>query len=608
MIRRLLLAVGDQSRQIPALILQMTLVALLELLTIGGIPPLVSVLTRPGAEATRPGIRLLYDISGATNSTAFVWRFGVVLLVLFVAKAALSAVTSYRQFQFSYDVQMALGKRMLERLLAHDYVFFLEQNTAILLKNVTSEVLLFTGGVLIPGLQLATQAMILFTIVGLLAWASASTAALTVGVIGGMIATLYFLLHTRLTDWGAVREAKLSELSRTTHQALAGVKAVKTTGSEKLFLDDFARHGAVYARSNTLYQTAASTPPLIIELVLFGGGIAVMLYYSARGQDVRPLLPLVTLFGVAAYRILPAARLIFSHVVTIRYNLQSLDVISEALAAWQGGENAPVDERQIAPHALAREIRLSGVSYRYPNAARTAIRDISVTINAGSHVAFVGSSGAGKTTVMDLVLGLLTPSSGTIAVDGRELDNTLRRQWQRTIGYVPQQVFLADASLRENIAFGVPPTRIEDASVERAVKRACLSGLVSRLPHGLATQVGENGARLSGGERQRVAIARALYTSPSVLILDEATSALDSVTERQINDELLQAEQGLTIVIVAHRLSTVRNCDRLILLRDGRIEAEGGYDELVRESEEFAEMERLAVGPELNEAKTRFGV
>jgi ATP-binding cassette subfamily C protein len=545
-----------------------------------------------------PGIRLLYDISGATSSTAFVWRFGVVLLLLFVAKAALSAVTSYRQFKFSYDVQMALGGRMLQRLLAHDYVFFLEQNTAILLKNVTTEVLMFTGGVLIPGLQLVTQAMILLTIVGLLAWASASTAALTVGVIGGMIAALYFLLHRRLTAWGAIREAKLSELSRTTHQALAGVKAVKTTGSEKLFLDDFARHGAVYARSNTLYQTAAATPPLIIELVLFGGGIAVMLYYSASGQDVRPLLPLVTLFGVAAYRILPAARLIFSHVVTIRYNLQSLAVIADALTAWTEDANLTGDEPQerVSPHPLTREISLTGVSYRYPNAGRPAIQDLSVTINAGSHVAFVGSSGAGKTTVMDLVLGLLTPTSGSIAIDGRELDGTLRRKWQRTIGYVPQQVFLADASLRENIAFGVSSAMIEEAALERAVRRACLAGLVSRLPHGLATQVGENGARLSGGERQRVAIARALYTSPSVLILDEATSALDSVTEREINDELLQAEQGLTIVIVAHRLSTVRNCDRLILLRDGRIEAEGNYDELVRASEEFAEMERLGVG------------
>jgi ATP-binding cassette subfamily C protein len=439
--------------------------------------------------------------------------------------------------------------------------------------------------------------MILITIVGLLAWASASTAALTVGLIGGMILALYFLLERRLTAWGSVREAKLSELSRTTHQALAGVKAVKTTGSEAFFLDDFARHGAVYARSNTLYQTAAVTPPLIIELVLFGGGIAVMLYYSARGQDVRPLLPLVTLFGVAAYRILPAARLIFSHAVTIRYNLQSLDVIVDALAAWGGRETAPPEtpRERVSPHPLTREIRLSDLSYRYPNAADPAIRGVSITIIAGSHVAFVGSSGAGKTTVMDLILGLLTPTSGAIAVDGRELDSSLRRRWQRTIGYVPQQVFLADASLRENIAFGIPSAMIDDAAVYRAVQRACLSALVSRLPHGLATQVGENGARLSGGERQRVAIARALYTSPSVLILDEATSALDSVTERDINDELLQGEQGLTIVIVAHRLSTVRNCDRLILLRDGRIEAEGTYDELVRVSEEFAEMERLAV-------------
>ncbi|MDP9200813.1 MAG: ABC transporter ATP-binding protein/permease [Gemmatimonadota bacterium] len=597
-VRRLLFAVGDDARHVPWLIAQMTAVALLELLTIGGIPPLVSLLTRPEGAVNRPGMRTLYALSGASDTGAFIWIFGLALLLLFVLKAILSAATSYRQFKFSYHVQMALGKRMLERLLAHDYAFFLQQNTAILLKNVTTEVLLFAGGVLIPTLQLVTQAMILITIVALLAWASAATAALTVGIIGGMIGLLYILLHRRLNAWGIVREAKLSELNRTTHQALAGVKAVKTTGSEGLFLDEFARHGLVYARSNTLYQTAAVTPPLIIELVLFGGGIAVMLYYSQHGRDVRTLLPLVTLFGVAAYRILPAARLIFAHVVTIRYNMQSLNVIVDALRDWSATPT-PISAPSARPARalpLQTEIRLNEVSYQYPGANRSAIEDISLSIKAGTHVAFVGSSGAGKTTVMDLVLGLLAPTSGTIEIDGQRLTPELRPQWQRTIGYVPQQVFLADATLRRNIAFGVPTDLIDDRAAQSAVQRACLSTLVGRLPKGLDTDVGENGARLSGGERQRVAIARALYTSPSVLILDEATSALDSVTERDINDELLESAGGLTIIIVAHRLSTVRNCDRLILIKNGRIEAEGGYDDLVRQSEEFAEMERLAVG------------
>ncbi len=597
-VRRLLFAVGDDSRQLPWLVAQMSAVALLELLTIGGIPPLVSLLTRPEEAVNSPGIRTLYGLTGVSSVGAFIWVFGFALLLLFVLKTILSAATSYRQFKFSYRVQMSLGKRMLQRLLAHDYSFFLQQNTAILLKNVTTEVLLFTGGVLIPSLQLVTQAMITVTIVGLLAWASPATAAITVVIIGGMIALLYMSLHRKLTAWGLVREVKLAELNRTTHQALAGVKAVKTTGSERLFLDEFERHGIAYARSNTLYQTAAVTPPLIIELVLFGGGICVLLYYSARGQDIRALLPLVTLFGVAAYRILPAARQIFTHVVTIRYNLQSLNVITAALRDWSGapGPGVQPPAEAVEPLRLRNEIGLVGVSYKYPGSNRLAIDNLSVSIKAGSHIAFVGSSGAGKTTVMDLILGLLAPTEGAIEIDAQELTQTLRPRWQRAIGYVPQQVFLADATLRENIAFGVPKALINDSTVIEAVERACLTALVARLPDGLHTDVGENGARLSGGERQRVAIARALYSSPSVLILDEATSALDSVTERDINDELLRSAVGLTIIIVAHRLSTVRNCDRLILMKDGRIDAEGAYDDLVRESEDFAEMERLAVG------------
>ena len=596
--RRFLTVIGPDARGIPWLVVQMVLVALLELITIGGIPPLIALLTRSGQAARAPGMNFLYAIMGAPTNESVVWRFGLILLLLFFAKALLSAATSYRQFRFSYDVQMNLGRRMLEGLLGHDYVFFLQQNTAILLKNVTSEVLLFTGGVLIPGLQLVTQALILLTMIGLLTWASPLAAAVTVGLMGGMVALLYFALHHRLTAWGLIRENMLSELSRTTHQAFAGVKAVKTTGSEKLYVEDFARHGAVYARSNTLYQTAAVTPPLIIELVLFGGAIAVMMYYSTGRGDLRTLLPLATLFGVAAYRILPGARLIFAHIVTIRYNLQSLNVIYEALDDWKTvapRESAAIIQR-VAPRPLMREITLVDVSYVYPGAERPAVRNVSVAIRAGTHVAFVGSSGAGKTTVMDLILGLLEPTSGEILIDGERLDSALRPRWQRTIGYVPQQVFLADATLSANIAFGVPPEAIEETAIRTVVQQACLTALVARLPNGLNTQLGENGARLSGGERQRVAIARALYNSPSVLILDEATSALDSVTEREVNDELLQTRSDLTIIIVAHRLGTVRNCDRLIMIKDGGVHGEGGFEELVRENEDFAEMERLAVG------------
>ena len=213
-VRRLLFAVGKDSRQLPWLVAQMSAVALLELLTLGGIPPLVSLLTRPEEAVNSPGIRTLYGLTGVSSVGAFIWVFGFALLLLFVLKTILSAATSYRQFKFSYRVQMSLGKRMLQRLLAHDYSFFLQQNTAILLKNVTTEVLLFTGGVLIPSLQLVTQAMITVTIVGLLAWASPATAAITVVIIGGMIALLYMSLHRKLTAWGLVREVKLGQRTR----------------------------------------------------------------------------------------------------------------------------------------------------------------------------------------------------------------------------------------------------------------------------------------------------------------------------------------------------------------------------------------------------------
>lgn len=575
-----------------SLLIPMCLVAGLELMGVGGFLPLVTLASEPDRVLSGRFGPVLFALTQSHDPHTILLRFGVMLLVLFVVKTVATALSNYFTYRVSYDVQIGLSTRLLQRLLSRRYEFFLGANSAVLLKNVTSEVLNFTGGVLIPAMILVSQALIVLTITLLLAWISPSVALLTALAIGGLCVLLFALINKRLVAWGETREQRLSDLSRVAHQAISGIKVLKATGGEELYVENYLSHGVAYARSNTRYQTAANTPTLLIELLVFGGGIGVILFYTARGMNVTTLLPTLALFGAAAYRVLPGARLIFAMAVTARYNWPSLDVVANALAA-NPGDAPPFADASVTPvPPLQREIALDRVSYRYPEAPQAALDRVSLSIRSGDSVAFVGSSGAGKTTATDIILGLFSPSEGRVLIDGIPLSEGNRRSWQLQLAYVPQQAFIADATLRENVALGVPAPSIDDALVEESLARASLGTFRGALPKGLETQLGESGVRLSGGERQRLAIARAFYRRPRVLLLDEATSALDAVTERQINEELTSMRQGLTLIIVAHRLSTVQSCSKLVMFSNGTVAAEGTYPELLSRSAEFAAMDR----------------
>jgi ATP-binding cassette, subfamily B, bacterial PglK len=321
----------------------------------------------------------------------------------------------------------------------------------------------------------------------------------------------------------------------------------------------------------------------------------VMLFYALRGMNILAILPTLGLLAVGAFRVLPAARKIFADVVAVRFFWPSVEVVYGQLRAAEATAALPPGDAGEPLPPLQREIRLENVDYRYPDAHQPVLRGVSISIPAGTHLALVGGSGSGKSTVVDVLTGLLEPGHGALTVDGQPVTRGNVRSWLAQIGYVSQQVFLSDGTLRDNIAFGVPRAAVDEVLLASVVRQAHLEPLVQSLPDGLDTRVGENGVRLSGGERQRVAIARALYRRPRVLVLDEATSALDTVTEQRVNAEVLAACEGITVVIVAHRLSTVRGCNPILLMSRGRVEAWGSYDELVARSPAFAEMHRQSV-------------
>lgn len=594
---RLMYVIGAEHRRgVWRVLGLMVLVSVLEFVSVGAIVPLINVMFDP-THGTGGGVaRALAALGIELSTRGQIVRYAAAVTALLVVKAGVTGFSLREGYLFSYNVQVSVSHRLLQRVLAREYAYFLSQNVALLLKNMTQEPRFLAVNVLVPLIEAASQAMVLVAVLLLLAWASPGVALLTFLCVGGLVAGLYLAVHRRLATWGRIREARLGEMNERMHQALSGVKTVKAAGCEHAYEEAVLRSGRLYAAVNARHQTAAATPPLLIELVLFGGMTGVMLFYAARGMNILAIVPTLGLLAVAAYRVLPAARKIFADLVATRFFWPSVEVVHDELRAADAAAALPPRGAGGEPlPPLEREIRLEDVEYRYPGARDPVLREVSITIPAGTHLALVGGSGSGKSTAVDVLTGLLAPDRGALTVDGRPVTRGNVRSWLAQIGYVSQQVFLADATLRQNIAFGVPGGAVDEVLLAAVVRQAHLEPLLASLPNGLDTRVGENGVRLSGGERQRVAIARALYRRPRVLVLDEATSALDTVTEQRVNAEVLAACQGITVVIVAHRLSTVRGCNPILLMSRGRVEAGGSYDELVARSPAFAEMHRQSV-------------
>ncbi|MEO7041575.1 MAG: ABC transporter ATP-binding protein [Gemmatimonadaceae bacterium] len=571
-------------------------VALLEFVSVGGMFPLLSALIRPAASGVAapihssvPGLTFLSGISVMTLAS--------ILLAVLVTKPLVTGYALREGFRFCYDVQVAVSSRMVRALLSRDYAFFLQENTAVLLRDTTIEVIIFIGGVLIPLIQLVTQFVILITVVAAVAWISPIAAGVAFGAVGGLTVGLYLFVNGKVSNWGRLREARQADMNRLIHQAFAGIKTVKAMNVEQWYMTEFNGIARAYATLNTRYQSAAALPPLLIELVLFGGGMVALVYAAATGVDVVHFMPTVGVLVLAGYRILAATRSFFTQLVTIRYNWASVGVVERALerssASVASHEPAPaISDAPVADRGA--HVDLAHVRFRYPTGVDDVVKDVSLKVRPGEHVAIVGGSGSGKTTLVDIILGLLYPTDGCVSVDGEPLTRDTAPAWRNKLAYVPQQVFLADVSVRRNIAFGVPEGQIDALKLDRVVAQARLTAFVARLPEGLDTMVGENGARLSGGERQRIGIARALYREPSLLVLDEATSALDAITESDVNREVFEACDNVTVLIVAHRLTTVQSCSRLILMNEGTIASDGTYDDVIAASQEFARMHAIS--------------
>lgn len=556
---------------------------LAESLSLGAVVPLLALLARPEESLQNPWIARFYELLGAPAMPQFIAFSCVGVFLLFVLKNLYVLCSDVLQTRFCLKLQRRLSTDLLESYLGRDYSFFFQNNTTILLRSVTNEITAVSQGVLLYGLILLSE---LATVGGVLLLMLFADAKLSLALGAGalvVIAVIYFFIRRSARRVGEVNQRTTNQLFKLASEALQGVKDVKVLGRAAYFVDRYRVIAEENAAAVAKGRVLSGMPRLVLESSAIGGITGIVLLTQAAGMPLSQVVPLLGLYALSAYRLMPSAGRILSSLTQFRYSSPSVEVVHAALIAGKNNISTHVDLPKLS---FTESLEFRDLCFSFDGSHQT-LKRISFRHRRGQSLGLVGASGAGKSTLADIVLGLLAPLSGQMLVDGKPLARDQVPGWQKNLGYVPQQIFLADDSLRGNVAFGIAVADIDESKVQKAITLARLDELVRSLPQGLDTRVGEKGIQLSGGQRQRVGIARALYHDPEVLILDEATSALDTVTEAQFSEAVKALNGQKTLLIIAHRLSTVRDCDSILLLDQGELKAQGTYQYLLGSSPEF---------------------
>jgi len=588
-IKKLLALFTSSERKRAAMLLVMMLVmALLDVTGVVSILPFMAVLTNPQMVESNRNFAFFYNTLGFTEPQKFLFFLGVMVFLLLVLSLAFKALTTYTQLRFIQMREYSLSKRFIENYLHQPYTWFLNRHSADLGKTILSEVGMVVQGWMSPFMTLLAHSAVAIALLVMLLFVEPILTLTVSTVLGGAYVLIYKLTNGFISRIGLERFIANQMRYNAVSEAFGAAKEVKIGGLEQTYIRRFSEPAEIYAKHQASSAVVAQLPRFAMEAIAFGGMLLLMLYLMSRSEGFASALPTMALYAFAGYRLMPALQQIYGCLSQLRYANRALDALHTDLINLSPFHPLLGITSKMK---LEQGILLKDVQFSYPTAAHPALRGISLHIPVNSTIGLVGSTGSGKTTTVDLLLGLLEPQQGSLLVDGQVIDATNRRQWQKAIGYVPQQIYLADDSVAANIAFGVQPSEIDQAAVERAAKISNLHEfVVTEMPQGYATKVGERGVRLSGGQRQRIGIARALYHNPRVLILDEATSALDNLTERAVMDAVNNLGHDITIILIAHRLSTVRQCDQIYLLEKGLIKAHGTYDQLTADNETFRAM------------------
>ncbi len=558
----------------------------IDMLGVASIMPFIAVLSNPSVVQTNGYLNWAYETFAFTSVTDFMRFLALIFFGLLVLTLAYRAMSIWVLSRFTQMREYSIGHELVRRYLGQPYDWFMNRHSADIGKSIMNEVSRVVGSVIIPLVQLVVQGAIVLSLLTLLLLVDHHVALTLGGAFVACYVSIYLLQRSYLRRIGLNLERANQARFRIVSEAFAGVKSAKVSGLEEHYAAAFARPAYDYARNIAASNLATQIPRLALELLAFGGMLG-MIFFTIGDSSFQEMLPLLSVYGLASYRLMPAMQQAYLAASTLRVAGPVLDSLHAEYSALY--VPAPTDNGPRLD--LDDDIRLDRISYRYPGAGKMNIVGVDMTIKARTSIGIVGPTGSGKTTTADIILGLLQPAEGSLLVDGQRVGTANRARWQKSIGYVPQQIFLIDDTVAANIAYGTPRDLIDKEGTIQAARIANLHDfVVNELPSGYDTMVGERGVRLSGGQIQRIGIARALYRKPALLVLDEATSALDTLTESAVMDAISNLSHKLTMVIVAHRLSTVRDCDRIYVMEHGRISESGTFEELSNRSGRFRDM------------------
>ena len=556
----------DKRKVIYVFILVMGM-AFIESAGVISIMPFLAVLSNPNVVESNSYLKQLYDFTGAANKQNFILYLGFLSLFVVICSTVFKIVTQYAVNRFASLQRHYFSTRLLKTYLQQNYEFFIQRNSATLAKNILSEVDQLIWTMILPALTLMSYGVVLLFMVGILLLYDPLMAIATAFVLGLFYASIYMLVRKKLTQIGQEFTQANKERYQTCQEALAGIKDVMINNAEHGYIKQFEESSRVFARHIATRETLGQVPLNVIETVGYGCLIGLAMLLVVSGKEVSHILPVLGLYGFAAYRMLPAAQNMYRAISQIKFSEQVLSVLKPEFAL-EKDELKHIEKDSTQYLKFEHSIRLENISFAYPNRIESPIlNNFSLEVKKNASLGIVGKSGSGKSTLMDIMLGLLFPQQGKVYIDDVELTADNITQWRDLVGYVPQNIYLADKSIAENIAFGVAKIDIDLKRVEFVARQAQIDDFIqSQLPLGYHTLVGERGVMLSGGQRQRIGIARALYKNPQVLFMDEATSALDTETEQAVNEAIQNLNGKMTMVIIAHRESAVAQCNQILKL------------------------------------------
>ncbi len=553
----------------------------LELAAVMVFVPFIEVLQEPGTIQSRWYLKELYDLFGFHSTRSFMILIAVCIIGIYVIKNVYLILEKDYIFRFSYNTQMKLSTRLLAAYMKEPYTFHLNHNIAILQRSLHEDTSRFMQ-VILYTLELMAELAVSAVLVIYLLVVSKSITIIVLGFLAVFVGGFLLISRKYSRRLGFENQGYQGKIFQWMNQALGGIKEIKILEREAYFTDEFRKYWKKYARGLRIARTISILPKYTVEAVSMAGLLIAVIVKLLFGEaDSVYFISQLAAFAVAAMRLMPSVGRINEHASNMLYALPSVELVYHDLVGIEGLSAGNRQERN-RDWRLQREIQVQGVSYHYPNTEELVLDDVSLAVKKGTTVAFIGSTGSGKTTMVDIILGLLTPVKGVVMADDINVHEQAQT-FHAQVGYIPQTIYLSDDSIRNNIAFGVREEQIDEEAVREAVEKAQLREFIDSLPHGLDTIVGDRGVRLSGGQRQRIGIARALYHDPEILVLDEATSALDNETESAVMEAIEHLQGMKTMIIIAHRLTTIRNVDVIYEVSDGKVE-------MKRKDEVFADL------------------